>query len=257
MVSVSVAVRNVCPSRSQRGAQLAVVVDLAVEDHPDGAVLVGDRLVAGRDVDDAQAPHAERDAVLDVEALVVRSAVADDVAHALQQRGPLLARGAGLTIPFDESRNPTHRMSTFRRQPSARSLGRAGARASNLSPSASAGGSSSTSGPSGPQATCRSGISCVAETSRLPATSTSVPSTTHSASVPGTSRCRHAMKRASVATACRPSQPSHRAGASRHHSLCSTRARPLEGRTQRVVVVRLVDGAARAGPAPRPIPRSA
>ena len=47
--------------------QLAVVVDLAVEHHPDGAVFVANRLLAGLEVDDAQPAHAEPDAVAEVE----------------------------------------------------------------------------------------------------------------------------------------------------------------------------------------------
>src|SRR6266850_2129790 len=50
--------------RFELGAQLAEVVDLAVEHDPDGTVLVVDRLMAGREIDDAQAPHAERDALV-------------------------------------------------------------------------------------------------------------------------------------------------------------------------------------------------
>ena len=51
------------PVRDELRAQLAVVVDLAVEDHPDGAVFVANRLVAAGEVDDAQAAHAERRAI--------------------------------------------------------------------------------------------------------------------------------------------------------------------------------------------------
>ena len=54
-------------------AQLAEVVDLAVEDDPDRAVLVVDRLVAGREVDDAQPAHAERHALVHPHALIVRA----------------------------------------------------------------------------------------------------------------------------------------------------------------------------------------
>src|SRR6516225_6154392 len=61
-----VAARRETVSRGQElPAQLMVIVDLAVEDDRDGAVLVGDRLVATGDVDDAQAPHAHGDAVAD------------------------------------------------------------------------------------------------------------------------------------------------------------------------------------------------
>ena len=47
-------------------AQLGVVVDLAVLDDDDGAVLVRDRLVAAGEVDDREAPRAERDLAVDV-----------------------------------------------------------------------------------------------------------------------------------------------------------------------------------------------
>ena len=55
-----------CRSRSrtrgpatQVGAQLPVVVDLAVEDHDDRAVLVGDRLVSVFEIDHGQSLHTE------------------------------------------------------------------------------------------------------------------------------------------------------------------------------------------------------
>ncbi len=72
--------------RLEAGAQLAVIVDLAIEHDDDGAVLVGDRLMAARHVDDAEALGAEADAVGDVEALVVRPAVDHGVRHSLQHR---------------------------------------------------------------------------------------------------------------------------------------------------------------------------
>ena len=58
-------------------AQLAVVVDLAVEHEPNRAVLVRDRLVSRLEIDDREPPEteAERDPVvvlLDVQSLVVR-----------------------------------------------------------------------------------------------------------------------------------------------------------------------------------------
>ena len=72
-------------------AQLAVVVDLAVVDALDLAVLVADRLLPALDVDDRQAAHAERGAGMGQEAVVVRPAVADAGVHRLQQ---LLVRRA-------------------------------------------------------------------------------------------------------------------------------------------------------------------
>ena len=69
------------PLRDQLGAQLDVVVDLAVQRRPDGAVLVGDRLVAGLEVDDAQPARADPHARLDVEAVGVGAAVCERVGH--------------------------------------------------------------------------------------------------------------------------------------------------------------------------------
>ena len=45
--------------------------------------------MTGREVDDAQPPHAQRDTGIDEHPLVVGTAVADDVAHPLNQ----IARG--------------------------------------------------------------------------------------------------------------------------------------------------------------------
>ena len=64
------------------GAQLAVVVDLAVVDEPDGLVLVGDGLVAALAVDDAQAAVAEADGRRLEGAGVVGAAVHDGGGHA-------------------------------------------------------------------------------------------------------------------------------------------------------------------------------
>ena len=63
-LGVAVRARSGGPRRSSSRAQLAEVVDLAVEDDDDRAVLVEDRLVAGLEVDDAQALDAEADAAV-------------------------------------------------------------------------------------------------------------------------------------------------------------------------------------------------
>src|SRR5215831_21062109 len=59
-----------------------VVVDLAVEDHPDVAALVGQGLLAVPEIHDAQASMAERGLSVAVDAAVVGSAMRDHVAHA-------------------------------------------------------------------------------------------------------------------------------------------------------------------------------
>ena len=75
ITSVSLLVRNMWPSACSSGIEFLEVVDLAVEDDDDGAVLVEQRLLAGRDVDDRQAAVAEADARLEVQAALVRAAV--------------------------------------------------------------------------------------------------------------------------------------------------------------------------------------
>jgi hypothetical protein len=67
------------------GAQLGVVVDLAVVDHDHRAVGVGHRLGAAGDVEDRQAAVAEAHPVTDEEAVAVRPAVHDRVGHRPQQ----------------------------------------------------------------------------------------------------------------------------------------------------------------------------
>jgi hypothetical protein len=73
-LGVALGVEDVA-QRLQFGDQFLVVVDLAVEDHDHRAVFVEQRLLAGGDVDDGQAPVAEAQAGLDVQAAFVRAAV--------------------------------------------------------------------------------------------------------------------------------------------------------------------------------------
>jgi hypothetical protein len=82
------------PLRLERAAQLLVVVDLAVEDDLDRAVLVPHRLGAQRrQVDDRQPTVAERALLVFVKTLSVRPAVGDRRGHRADHRGPV-ARGA-------------------------------------------------------------------------------------------------------------------------------------------------------------------
>src|SRR5205807_450080 len=64
------------------GDQLLVVVDLAVEDDDDAAVLVEKRLLPGRKVDDRQAPVPEAQSRLEMQAAFVGPAVKLRLAHA-------------------------------------------------------------------------------------------------------------------------------------------------------------------------------
>jgi hypothetical protein len=62
-------------------AKRLVVVDLAVEDNPSGAVFIRDRLMPGAQVDDAKPAHAEAATAININALVVWPAVANLIAH--------------------------------------------------------------------------------------------------------------------------------------------------------------------------------
>ena len=96
MTSVSLFVRNVWPSRVELGNQLLVVVDLAVVDDADAAVLVVQRLLTGREIDDRQPLVAEPDAGLDVHALFVGAAMMLRVVHAREHVAADLAPPAAI-----------------------------------------------------------------------------------------------------------------------------------------------------------------
>jgi hypothetical protein len=69
------------PLGHQRRAELLVIVDLAVEDQQDAAVLVAHRLMPAGDVHDAEAAHPQAHVAFHEAAPVVRPAVRDGVAH--------------------------------------------------------------------------------------------------------------------------------------------------------------------------------
>src|SRR5262245_29173754 len=90
--------------RLQLGDQLLVVVDLAVVDDDDRLVLVVQRLLPGRDVDDGQAPVPERNAGLMMLAPRIRTAMRLRVIHAPQQSAIELA----LVLNIDNASNSAH-----------------------------------------------------------------------------------------------------------------------------------------------------
>src|SRR5262252_9613561 len=65
--------------------------------------------MAGREIDDAEPPHSERDTVSDPRTFVVRAAMADHVAHATHERAALLVgeRRAGARR-LDETGDSAH-----------------------------------------------------------------------------------------------------------------------------------------------------
>src|SRR5690606_32218496 len=86
------------------GADGLEVVDLAVEDDADGAVVAVHRLVAGREVDDGEPAVPEADARAEMKAVAVGAAMGEDVVHPPHQ--PAVDRPAALQI--DDARQPAH-----------------------------------------------------------------------------------------------------------------------------------------------------
>src|SRR6266849_3997530 len=68
----------------ERGAQLAVVVDLAVEDYPDRRIFVVNRLTAATQIDDAQTPHRQSGPWFPKDAAIVGSTPRERAIHALK-----------------------------------------------------------------------------------------------------------------------------------------------------------------------------
>ena len=82
--------------RLQFRHELLKVVDLAVEDDADAAVLVEERLLTGGDVDDRQTAMPEAEAGLDVDAALVGTAVVLGFVHPLQRGAIDVALAAGV-----------------------------------------------------------------------------------------------------------------------------------------------------------------
>ena len=101
--------------RAELVAKRLVVEDLTVLHRPDLTGLVGERLVAGDDVDDAEASRAQRGPVGQVCAAVVRTTVRHRIGHCIQDR--LRERRTRL-VAHDEragdSTHPAHRSRRFR-----------------------------------------------------------------------------------------------------------------------------------------------
>ena len=73
------------PARFQPPAQLAIIVDFAVEDELDRAVFVTKRLIAAGDVDDLEPPHRQTDSPVDEVARAIGTAMRQRIVHASQQ----------------------------------------------------------------------------------------------------------------------------------------------------------------------------
>src|SRR5260370_38103383 len=72
------------PLRQKFRRELAVVIDLTIEDDPEGSVFVGQRLVAGLQVDDAQTTHPDAETAVRVKPAAIRPATGQHLSHSEQ-----------------------------------------------------------------------------------------------------------------------------------------------------------------------------
>jgi hypothetical protein len=75
------------PFGNERIAKGLVIVDLTVEDHPNAAIFVRDRLMPSAQIDDAEPAHADAATAIDINAFIVWPAVANLIAHRPDGRG--------------------------------------------------------------------------------------------------------------------------------------------------------------------------
>src|SRR5450432_372255 len=91
-------------SRLKLFPQSGMIVNFAVKYDPDRAVLVAERLVPRRNVNDAQAPHCDSNTAFDVNALVVGAAMRHGRAHPPQH----LRIDLRVPVKLHYSRDPAH-----------------------------------------------------------------------------------------------------------------------------------------------------
>ena len=89
------------------GLQLAVVVNLAVEDDCDLPVFARHRLVSAREVNYREASHSERDAFREERALIVRPPMTNHAQHPFERVSALLGRE--LRVVTGETGDAAHR----------------------------------------------------------------------------------------------------------------------------------------------------
>ena len=97
--------------------QFQVVVDLAVEDDPDGAIFVRDRLLPGLQIDDCQAPHTQGDGLPHVEPFVIGAAMNDSVSHRAQKRRIRGSRRVDVDVSGDAAHSVRGPVRCFEERP--------------------------------------------------------------------------------------------------------------------------------------------
>ena len=89
------------PRRLELRPHVGVVVDLAVVDDPHGLVFIGQRLLARRQIDDAEPAVREARVVVVEDAGFVRAAMREDVAHGDEARALVGVEPIGGDDPCD------------------------------------------------------------------------------------------------------------------------------------------------------------
>src|SRR5229473_1038404 len=77
------------PLRQKFRRERAIVIDLTIEDDPEGSVFIGQRLVARLQVDDAQTTHSDAETAVRVKPTAIRPATGQHLSHSEQ---PLTVR---------------------------------------------------------------------------------------------------------------------------------------------------------------------
>ena len=103
--------------RFEQRAQRSMVVDLAVEDDPAGAVFVRHRLMSAGSVDDRETPVPEHHTVAFVEPVAVGTSMGERRVHALDRRSRLRSE---LAIEREDAGDATHGVSPVRSMAPAR-----------------------------------------------------------------------------------------------------------------------------------------
>ena len=86
-----------------------MVVNLAIKDDPDIAVLVGQRLVTGLHINDAEPAHSKADVLFNEEPFIVGTAMDDAAVHARER----VALHAPVAIHEENSADSTHGLSSL------------------------------------------------------------------------------------------------------------------------------------------------
>ena len=88
----------------QLGAQLLVIVDFSVVHDPNAAVFIADGLLAGSDINDAQAAHGQTDVFFHEESVVIGPAMNHLLVHR-RQKSAIHPTGS---IDMQNAANSTH-----------------------------------------------------------------------------------------------------------------------------------------------------